>query len=64
MVDLSGASFYGAPTSGGASFAPPREDDPVAQSVEHVTFNHVAVGSNPTRITIQFKALAFLKGSL
>lgn len=26
--------------------------DPVAQSVEHLTFNQVAVGSNPTRITI------------
>jgi hypothetical protein len=24
---------------------------PVAQLVEHVTFNHVAVGSNPTRFT-------------
>ncbi len=64
MVDLSGASFYGAPTSGGGQFPTAALDDPVAQSVEHVTFNHVAVGSNPTRITNQFKALAFLKGSL
>ena len=63
MVDLWSASFYGAPTSGGGLFATFALDDPVAQSVEHVTFNHVAVGSNPTRITNQFKALAFLKGS-
>ena len=27
--------------------------DPVAQSVEHVTFNHGVVGSNPTGITIE-----------
>lgn len=52
MVDLLGASFYGAPTSGGGQFPTAALDDPVAQSVEHVTFNHVAVGSNPTRITI------------
>ena len=25
---------------------------PVAQLVEHVTFNHVVVGSSPTRLTI------------
>lgn len=57
MVDLSGASFYGAPTSGGGQFPTAALDDPVAQSVEHVTFNHVAVGSNPTRITTLFKTL-------
>ena len=28
-------------------------DDPVAQSVEHLTFNQVVVGSTPTRIIDQ-----------
>jgi hypothetical protein len=28
------------------------KDDPVAQLVEHLTFNQVVVGSSPTRITI------------
>ncbi len=29
-----------------------RHDGPVAQLVEHVTFNHVVAGSSPARLTI------------
>ena len=37
-------------------------NDPVAQSVEHLTFNQVAVGSIPTRITsFVFHSLAKIK---
>jgi hypothetical protein len=35
-----------------ASLAMPKPDDPVAQSVEHLTFNQVVAGSIPARITI------------
>jgi hypothetical protein len=31
--------------------------EPVAQSVEHVTFNHGVVGSSPTGLTSEFKSL-------
>jgi hypothetical protein len=34
--------------------------EPVAQSVEHVTFNHGVVGSNPTGLTNQFNDLHLL----
>jgi hypothetical protein len=32
-------------------------DGPVAQLVEHVTFNHVVAGSNPARLTIHASGL-------
>jgi hypothetical protein len=32
--------------------------EPVAQSVEHVTFNHGVVGSNPAGLTNKIKGLS------
>ena len=37
---------------------------PLAQLVEHLTFNQVVVGSNPTRPTILFLNDSFLNSSL
>ena len=33
----------------------PRQPEPVAQSVEHVTFNHGVLGSNPSGLTIRLR---------
>ena len=35
-----------------------RRGEPVAQTVEHLTFNQVVLGSSPSRLTNQIKALA------
>jgi hypothetical protein len=34
------------------SFLTPATNEPLAQSVEHLTFNQVVVGSTPTRLTM------------
>ena len=41
-----------------------RPGEPVAQSVEHVTFNHGVVGSNPAGLTNNTKALPDFLGKL
>jgi hypothetical protein len=37
------------------------KSEPVAQSVEHVTFNHGVVGSNPAGLTNKIKHLISIR---